>query len=95
MGQQAYVIKRMPPPVTGAVPPSRSSGAGPDLVKRSGGRSTAGTGTVEKTEGSDARGDEPRPDVTRPANGLGSGSARVPSRGPQGNRKRKRPGGRH
>jgi YidC/Oxa1 family membrane protein insertase len=93
MGQQAYVIKRMPPPVTGTATGTRSATSGPDLVKRSGGRSTTGTGTVEKAP--EPRADEPRTDPTRPANGLGSGSARVPSRGPQGNRKRKRPGGRH
>ncbi len=92
MGQQAYVIKRMPPPVSGAAPGPRSApAAGADLVKRSG-RAGSVTGSAEK--GTTQRSEEQRP-VTPATAALGAGSARVPARGPQGSRKRKRPGGRH
>ncbi len=95
MGQQAYVIKRMPPPLTGtAAGPKSAPTVGADLVKRGGGRSGSVTGAADKSSVVD-RPDEKRP-VSPAAAGLGTGATRVPSRGPQGGRKRKnRPGGRH
>ncbi len=90
MGQQAYVIKRMPPPVLGAVAggpkPAPAKGT-VNLLK--------GPGRGPKTAGSSAVTEAPTP-VTTPRAGGSRPVGSAAGRRPQGSRKKKgRPGGRH
>ena len=108
MGQQAYVIKRMPPPNLGdatAGPKGVPAKGTVDLSKggrpgrSGGGRASAAVAEAQVPVTTPPTGTEPQPPSGGSGSGSGAGSRQVRQQGPGGRRpsgkKKGRPGGRH